>query len=216
MYCPFSSMIRVCGVFRGRLISRSTTSTTWDSISLILTCGSVHPLTSNGHPKIGYGFITNCYLARTRPSWLLWKAAHARALPQETHTLVALTASAWRTSLLQLCPHGLPACVHSEQDTSQLQRLNEVRSSHSKIACNLPHNPHVAVGQNPVPPVNIPIPTKIGSKMGSAPAPNRIPLVLPHSHVNFAEIAWRRGLKTFPKELLVQGLADEHDLRNLR
>ena len=27
------------------------------------------------------------------------------------------------------------------------------------------------IGQNPVPPVNIPIPTKIGSKMGGAPTP---------------------------------------------
>ena len=30
---------------------------------------------------------------------------------------------------------------------------------------------HLAMGQNPVPPVNIPISTKIGSKMGGAPAP---------------------------------------------
>ena len=30
-------------------------------------------------------------------------------------------------------------------------------------------NPHMAMGQKPVPPVNIPIPTKIGSKMGGAP-----------------------------------------------
>ena len=30
---------------------------------------------------------------------------------------------------------------------------------------------YVAMGQNHVPPVNIPIPTKIGSKMGGAPIP---------------------------------------------
>ena len=30
---------------------------------------------------------------------------------------------------------------------------------------------HMAMGQKPVPPVNIPIPTKIGSKMGGASAP---------------------------------------------
>ena len=36
----------------------------------------------------------------------------------------------------------------------------------------------MATGQNPVPSVNIPIPTKIGSKMGGAPTPKRIPLVL--------------------------------------
>ena len=29
----------------------------------------------------------------------------------------------------------------------------------------------MAMGQNPLPPVNIPIPTKIGSKMGGAPTP---------------------------------------------
>ena len=38
---------------------------------------------------------------------------------------------------------------------------------------------HMAMGQNPVPPVNIPIPTKIPTKMGGAPTPNGIPLVLP-------------------------------------
>ena len=32
-------------------------------------------------------------------------------------------------------------------------------------------DPNMAVGQNPVPPVNIPIPTKIGSKTGGAPTP---------------------------------------------
>ena len=42
---------------------------------------------------------------------------------------------------------------------------------------------NVAMNQNPVPPVNIPIPTKIGSKMGGAPTnQNGIPLVLTHSH----------------------------------
>ena len=30
---------------------------------------------------------------------------------------------------------------------------------------------HMAMGQNPVPPVNIPIPTKIGSKLGGAYLP---------------------------------------------
>ena len=34
------------------------------------------------------------------------------------------------------------------------------------------------MGQNPVPPVNIPIPTKIGSKMGGAPTSKMVPLVL--------------------------------------
>ena len=39
-------------------------------------------------------------------------------------------------------------------------------SLHTAPGCNFEH---VAMGQNPVPPVNIPIPTKIGSKMGGAP-----------------------------------------------
>ena len=34
----------------------------------------------------------------------------------------------------------------------------------------------VAMGQNPVPPVNIPIPTKIGPKMGGAPTPKWEPI----------------------------------------
>ena len=38
------------------------------------------------------------------------------------------------------------------------------------------------MGQKPAPPVNIPIPTKIGSKMGGAPSP-KIPLVLTHSQI---------------------------------
>ena len=46
--------------------------------------------------------------------------------------------------------------------------------------------PHVAMGQNSVPPVNIPIPTKISSKMGGAPTPKMVPLVLTHSHVAFS------------------------------
>ena len=36
--------------------------------------------------------------------------------------------------------------------------------------------PQMAMGQNPVPPANIPIPTKIGSKMGGAPTPNWDPI----------------------------------------
>ena len=40
---------------------------------------------------------------------------------------------------------------------------------------------HLAMGQNPVPPMNIPIPTKIGSKMGGAP--KTLPLVLTHGHL---------------------------------
>ena len=36
--------------------------------------------------------------------------------------------------------------------------------------------PHSAMGQNPVSPVNIPIPTKIGSKMGGAPTPKWDPI----------------------------------------
>ena len=34
----------------------------------------------------------------------------------------------------------------------------------------------MAMGQNPVPPVNIPIPTKIGSKMSGAPTPKWGPI----------------------------------------
>ena len=36
----------------------------------------------------------------------------------------------------------------------------------------------MAMGQNPVPPVNIPIPTIIGSKMGGAPTPKWDPISL--------------------------------------
>ena len=44
----------------------------------------------------------------------------------------------------------------------------------------------LAVGQNPVLPVNIPIRTKMGSKMGGAPTvpPNGILLVLTHRHLS--------------------------------
>ena len=58
-------------------------------------------------------------------------------------------------------------CVHAstEQVVTQLQ--------------------HMGVGQIPVPPVNIPIPTKIPTKMGGAPTnQNGIPLVLTHSHIS--------------------------------
>ena len=34
-----------------------------------------------------------------------------------------------------------------------------------------PPQTNLAMGQKPVPPVNIPIPTKVGSKMGGAPTP---------------------------------------------
>ena len=40
----------------------------------------------------------------------------------------------------------------------------------------------MAMGQNPVPPVNIPIPTKIKPKMGSAPTPKWDPIGLTYSH----------------------------------
>ena len=34
----------------------------------------------------------------------------------------------------------------------------------------------MTMGQNPVPPVNIPLPTKIGSKVGGAPIPKWDPI----------------------------------------
>ena len=49
---------------------------------------------------------------------------------------------------------------------------------------------YVAMGQEPVHPVNIPIPTKIGSKMGGTPTnQNGIPLVLTHRHVELRDCA---------------------------
>ena len=49
--------------------------------------------------------------------------------------------------------------------------MNIVRGSHAKIGqmvntSTLFNLPNMAMGQNPVPPVNIRIPTKIGPKMG--------------------------------------------------
>ena len=45
---------------------------------------------------------------------------------------------------------------------------------------------HMAVGQKPVFPVNLPIPTKLGSNMsGEFTYPKMVPLVLTHSHVAF-------------------------------
>ena len=46
----------------------------------------------------------------------------------------------------------------------------------------------VAVGQKPVPPVNIPIPIKIGSKMGGAPTKG-MPLVLTRSQAGLSKLA---------------------------
>ena len=44
----------------------------------------------------------------------------------------------------------------------------------------------MAMGQNPVPPVNIPIPTKTGPKMGGAPSPKWDPIGFePWPHVSF-------------------------------
>ena len=48
----------------------------------------------------------------------------------------------------------------------------------------------MAMGQSPVPPENIPIPTKIGSKMGGEfTYPKMVPLVLTHSHIKKAVAA---------------------------
>ena len=42
-------------------------------------------------------------------------------------------------------------------------------ANRAQLTCD--PNTKMAMGQKPVPPVNIPIPTKIGSKMGGAPTP---------------------------------------------
>ena len=53
----------------------------------------------------------------------------------------------------------------------------------------------MAMGQNPVPPVNIPIPTKIGSKMGGEfTYPKTLPLVLTHSHMADSQLDVPRSL----------------------
>ena len=63
---------------------------------------------------------------------------------------------------------------------------------HAPRSCPLgvPLNPpgngyqHTAMGQNPVPPVNIPIPTETGSKMGGEfTCPKIVPLVLTHGRL---------------------------------
>ena len=71
-------------------------------------------------------------------------------------------------------PKGVPQKkrIHIE-DRSQLLELREM-----------------AMGQNPVPLANIPIPTKIGSKMGCAPTPKEIPLVLTHSQISKNHSPW--------------------------
>ena len=53
--------------------------------------------------------------------------------------------------------------------------LDSSRLSCLKVLHNLRFS-EMAMGQNPVPPVNIPIPTKIGSKMGGAPTPKQDPI----------------------------------------
>ena len=47
--------------------------------------------------------------------------------------------------------------------TLHLRRRSGSRCRHDKI------HAYIAMGPNPIPPVNIPIPTKMGSKMGGAP-----------------------------------------------
>ena len=49
------------------------------------------------------------------------------------------------------------------------------------------------MGQSPVPPVNIPIPTKIGSKMGGATAPKWDFLGFNHGHMTLSLIHWSPG-----------------------
>ena len=55
----------------------------------------------------------------------------------------------------------------------------------------------MAMGQNPAPPVNIPIPTKIGSKMGGEfTYPNNgIPLVLTHGQMAMDQVATLESCK---------------------
>ena len=53
----------------------------------------------------------------------------------------------------------------------------------------------MAMGQNPVPPVNIPIPSNIGSKMGGEfTYPKMVPLVLTHSHIKIIPVWPRSGM----------------------
>ena len=51
------------------------------------------------------------------------------------------------------------------------------------------------MGQDPVPPVNIPIPTKIGSKMGGAPTPKWDPIGLDPQPVGISSFGrfWSPG-----------------------
>ena len=62
-------------------------------------------------------------------------------------------------------------------------------------ACKVPSHDDLAMGQNPVPPVNIPIPTKIGPKMGGefTYQPKWDALVLTHGHLISAGGAMAQG-----------------------
>ena len=78
-------------------------------------------------------------------------------------------------------PMSLPleACLMTRISWGQIRR-SSLRSS-----CCVPRSvqpSHLAMGQNPVPPVKIPIPTKI-DKDGWCTYPKMVPLVLTHSHL---------------------------------
>ena len=71
------------------------------------------------------------------------------------------------------------------------------------------------MGQNPVPPVNIPIPTKIGPKMGGAPTPKWDPIGFDnHSRMSVSE-AFQRHPKAEPFQELSNTCAVDWEKREL-
>ena len=67
-----------------------------------------------------------------------------------------------------LNPRELPRMECAEADASCVI-VESCGSPGFKRTSKNPLRFHMGMGQNPVPPVNIPISTKIGSKMGGAP-----------------------------------------------
>ena len=86
-----------------------------------------------------------------------------------------------KSAAVHLVPsEGRPAPARRTSGGSHANRTENVGAV---WAVSKPGSHHLAMGQNPVPPVNIPIPTKIGSKMGGEfTYPRMVPLVLTHSH----------------------------------
>ena len=142
----------------------------------------------------GYGSILGWMNIHLPPMLMFTGFDPQPYIAAESHDDSAVPARLQATNLLfsfvVLQPLLLCQCACFEPAMGRVASLGRIRAR-APLKLHVFDVWHMAMGQKPVPPVNIPIPTKIDLN-GWCTYPKMVPLVLTHSHIG-EHSSWYKG-----------------------